>query len=190
MSGGQDNQTKSALSREMILRALQALSDELGRHNVTGELCLVGGTVMVLAFAARPSTKDVDAIFHPGQVIRDAARAVSAAQSLPAHWLNDAAKGFVSARHDTTAAGLPQFAHLCLLMPTPEYLPAMKCMASRIGSVEGEADDVSDIVFLIRHLKLDGAAGVMNIVASYYPANRIPVKAQFLVEGLFAEGKV
>ena len=190
MSDGQDDHSKAALSRELILAALQALSDELGRRNVTGELCLVGGTVMVLAFAARPSTKDVDAIFHPTQIIRDAARVVGAAQSLPAHWLNDAAKGFISTRHETTQLGLPQFPHLRLLMPTPEYLLAMKCMASRIGSVEGEADDVSDIVFLIRHLKLGGAAAVMDIVAGYYPANRIPVKAQFLVEGLFAEGKV
>ena len=28
------------------------------------------------------------------------------------------------------------------------------------------------------------------IVSQYYPANRIPVKTQYLVEGLFEEGKV
>lgn len=190
MSGGQANSSNFALSREQILKALQALSDELGRRDATGELCLMGGTVMVLAFSARVSTKDVDAIFQPTQIIRDAARIVGAAHALPEHWLNDAAKGYVSARHDITAAGLPQFPHLRLLMPTPEYLLAMKCMASRIGSVEGEMDDVGDIVFLIRHLKLNSPAAVMNIVAAYYPANRVPVKAQFLVEGLFAEGRI
>jgi hypothetical protein len=115
---------------------------------------------------------------------------VGAAHALPEHWLNDAAKEYVSARHDLTAAGLPQFPHLRLLMPAPEYLLAMKCLASRIGSVEGGTDDVSDIAFLIRHLKLGSAAAVMDIVSAYYPANRIPVKAQFLVEGLFAEGIV
>jgi hypothetical protein len=51
----------SALTREAILRALSSLSEELGKQNVTGELCLFGGTVMVLAFTARLSTKDVDA---------------------------------------------------------------------------------------------------------------------------------
>jgi hypothetical protein len=174
----------------MILKAFQALSDELGRSGSTGELCLLGGTVMVLAFAARPSTKDVDAIFHPTQVVRAAARVVGEASHFPEHWLNDAAKGFVSARHETTQAGLPQFPHLRLTMPTPEYLLAMKCMAARIGAVEGEADDVSDIVFLIRHLKLKTAAEAMEIVTAYYPKDKIPVKAQYLVEGLFAEGKV
>ncbi len=184
-----DAQT-TALSREAILKAFQALSGELARSGATGELCLLGGTVMVLAFAARPSTKDVDAIFQPTQVVREAARVVGEANNLPAHWLNDAAKAFVSVRHETTPAGLPQFPNLRLTMPTPEYLLAMKCMASRIGAVEGEADDVSDIVFLIRRLHLTSAPAVMDIVAAYYPKDKVPVKAQYLVEGLFAEGKI
>lgn len=184
------DQAKTILSREVILKAFQALSDELGRSGSTGERCLFGGTVMVLAFAARPSTRDVDAIFHPTQVVRAAARVVGEASNFPEHWLNDAAKAFVSARHETTQAGLPQFPNLRVIMPTSEYLLAMKCMASRIGAVEGEADDVSDMVFLIRHLKLKTAREVMNIVTAYYPQDRIPVKAQYLVEGLFAEDRI
>ena len=186
MSGEQ----KTALSREVILKAFQALSDELARVGATGELCLLGGTVMVLAFAARPSTKDVDAIFQPAQIIRKVALSVGESNHLPQHWLNDAAKGFLSSRHETTQAGLPQFSNLRLTMPTPEYLLAMKCMASRIGSVEGETDDVADISFLIRFMKLQSAKVVMEIVTAYYPKDKVPVKAQYLVEGLFAEGKV
>jgi len=63
-------------------------------------------------------------------------------------------------------------------------------MASSIGTVETEADDVNDIIYLIRHLRLKTAQEVMAIVADYYPPNRIPVKAQYLVDGLFAEGKI
>ena len=173
-----------------MLQAFQEMSDELGRRGATGELCLLGGTVMVLAFAARPSTKDVDAIFQPTQVIREIARQVGEANHFPDHWLNDAAKGFVSSRHETMQGSLPQFPHLRLAMPVPEYLLAMKCMASRIGAVEGETDDVADIVFLIRHLKLKEAGSVMDIVTAYYPKDKVPVKAQYLVEGLFAEGKI
>ena len=54
---------RSALTREVILRGLQSLSDELGKHDVVGELCLFGGTVMLLAFNARLTTKDVDGLF-------------------------------------------------------------------------------------------------------------------------------
>jgi hypothetical protein len=75
-------------------------------------------------------------------------------------------------------------------MPVPEYLLAMKCMAARLGGTAGEPSDVSDIVFLIRHLELKSAKAVLDLVGQYYPANQIPVKTQYLVEGLFEEGKV
>ena len=180
----------SALTREAILRALSSLSDELGKQGVVGELCLFGGTVMVLAFTARLSTQDVDALFQPTPLIRDLARRIGEEQSLPADWLNDGVKGFVSARHETTAGNLPQFPHLRLTMPVPEYLLAMKCMAARLGGTTGESSDVPDIVFLIHHLQLKSAKDVLDLVGQYYPANRIPVKTQYLVEGLFEEGKV
>lgn len=180
----------STLTREQILAALNALSDELGKQGVTGEICLFGGTVMVLAFTARLTTKDVDALFQPTRTIREIARRVAAEQHLPADWLNDGVKGFVSARHETTTGNLPQFPHLRLTMPVPEYLLAMKCMAARIGGTTDEPSDIADITFLIRHLKLKTAQAVLDLVGQYYPANRIPVKAQYLVEGLFDEGKV
>jgi hypothetical protein len=180
----------SALTREIILRALTALSDALGKQGVTGELCLFGGTVMVLAFKSRLSTKDVDALFQPTQSIRDAARRIAGEQHLPVDWLNDGVKGYVSSQHETTPGNLPQFPHLRLTMPVPEYLLAMKCMAARLGGVSGEPSDIPDILFLIRHLRLRSSREVLDLVGQYYPANRIPVKTQYLVEGLFEEGKV
>ena len=48
-----------------------------------------------------------------------------------------------------------------------------------------------------RHAIVDTQIGEVTLVAAdldlvglYYPANRIPVKTQYLVEGLFEEGKV
>ena len=180
----------STLTREAILGALSSLSDELGKQGVIGEVCLFGGTVMVLAFNARLSTKDVDAIFGPTALTRELVRRVGEARQLPPDWLNDGVKGFVSVRHETTTGNLPQFPHLRLTMPVPEYLLAMKCMAARLGGTTGEGSDVPDIVFLIRHLGLHSAREVLDIVGQYYPANRIPVKTQYLVEGLFEEGNV
>src|SRR5689334_2365462 len=144
---------------------------------------------MVLAFTARLSTKDVDALFQPAPLIRDLARRIGEDQGLPSDWLNDGVKGYVSSRHETTAGNLPQFPHLRLTMPVPEYLLAMKCMAARLGG-PNEPSDVNDIIFLIRYLKLDSAPRVLDVVGQYYPANRIPVKTQYLMEGLFEEGKI
>jgi len=180
----------STLTREQIISALNTLSHELGNQGVTGEVCLFGGTVMVLAFTARLTTKDVDALFQPAQTIREIARRIAADQHLPVEWLNDGVKGFVSSQHETTTWNLPQFPHLRLTMPVPEYLLAMKCMAARIGGTTDEPTDVADIVFLVRHLKLMSAKAVLDLIGHYYPANRIPVKTQSLVEGLFEEGKI
>jgi Nucleotidyltransferase of unknown function (DUF6036) len=180
----------SELSRATILSALRALSDELGKVGVRGELCLFGGAVMVLAFNARLATKDVDALFQPTQAIRALVQKISETFDLPPDWLNDGVKGFVSARHEATDEGLPQFPSLRLTMPVPEYLLAMKCMASRIGGTTAEPSDVGDILFLIRHLGLASAEVVLELVGQYYPKSQIPVKTQFLVEGLFDEGRV
>lgn len=182
--------TESTLTREQILAALSALSDELGKQGVTGEACIFGGTVMVLAFTARLTTKDVDALFQPAQTIREIARRIADDQHLSATWLNDGVKGFVSARHETIAGNLPQFPHLRLTMPVAEYLLAMKCMASRLGGTGNEPSDVADIIFLIRHLKYKNAKEVLDMVGEFYPISRIPVKTQYLVEGLFEEGKI
>jgi hypothetical protein len=132
----------SALTRESILRAFQALSDELGKEGVIGEVCLFGGTVMILAFTARLTTKDVGALFRPSQMIREAARRIAEDQHLPVNWLNDGVKGFVSTRNETTAGNLPQYSHLRLTVPVPEYLLAMKCMAARVGGTAHEPSDV------------------------------------------------
>ena len=47
-----------------------------------------------------------------------------------------------------------------------------------------------DIMFLIRHLQLENARVVLDLVGQYYPEHRIPMRAKYLVEGLFEEGTI
>ena len=176
---------------DQILQALECLSDELGKQGILGEICLFGGTAMVLGFSARLATKDVDAIFQPAGIIRKVADKIAAQLDLPANWLNDGVKGFVSTHHETTTGELPQFPNLRMTMPVPEYLLAMKCMAARIGGATAEdPSDVIDIVFLIQRIGLKSSEEVLDLVGRYYAAERIPVKTQYLVESLFEEGKI
>jgi hypothetical protein len=141
---------------------------------------------MVLAFRARQSTRDVDAVFQPAAAFRQAARQVAADLDLEEEWLNDGVKGFVSSRGQVTAGDLPQFPALRLAMATPEYLLAVKCMAARVGAAPGDPSDVADILFLIRHLGLKSAEAVLALVEDY-PREKIPVRTQYLVETLFEE---
>src|SRR5688572_17461793 len=85
------------MTQEEILRALRLLNDELSREGIKGEVGIVGGAAMVLAFNARESTRDVDAVFAPTDKVRAAAARVAAAEALPADWLNYAAKGYMPA---------------------------------------------------------------------------------------------
>lgn len=145
---------------------------------------------MVLAYNARPATKDVDALFEPANQIRGLAATIADETGLPSDWLNDGVKGFLSANHRVEQGHLPQFDHLRLLMPKPEYLLAMKCLASRMGTGAGEADDSGDIAFLIRKLQLRSPEAVFDVITAYYPRERIPIRAKFLVESLFEEKRV
>lgn len=173
-----------------ILAALAQLSTELGKLGVTGELNIVGGTAMVLAFQARASTKDVDAIFEPTDAVRSAARLVAENLGLPADWLNDAAKRFASVSGDFVLLPALDFPNLRVLAPTAEYMLAMKVLASRSG-IGSDHGDGQDIAFLIRLLGLRTSEQVMSVVGRYYDSSRILPRSHYLVdeilEGLEAE---
>lgn len=174
------------LTSEMVHTALRRLNEALRRQEVRGEICLFGGAVMVLAFNARPSTKDVDAVFHPTADLRQAAELVRQDLDLPEGWLNDGVKGWLSSQGETTEAGLPQFSHLRLTRPTATYLLAMKCLAARAPGPEGKGDR-PDIVALIQHLGLTDPAQVFALLARYYPSRQILPKTEFLVREIFDE---
>lgn len=65
------------LDREVIRAALAALDRELERSGIRGELFVVGGAAMALAYDARRATVDVDATFVPAAEVRQAARRVA-----------------------------------------------------------------------------------------------------------------
>ena len=141
---------------------------------------------MILAFNARNATKDVDAIFEPTVQVRLAARAVADSLSLPADWLNDAAKGFLSATGDFVPLDSLDLSNLRVQSPTPEYMLAMKVMASRTG-VASERGDGADMAFLNRLLNIKTAAHVMAIVTRYYDPARILPRSVYFVDEILEE---
>lgn len=75
---------------------IEALAEELTKRGVSAEMYVVGGAAIALAFDARRSTRDIDAVFEPKQVVYEAAAVVSKRRGLPPGWLNDAVKGFLA----------------------------------------------------------------------------------------------
>ncbi|HIJ82633.1 MAG TPA: hypothetical protein HPQ00_00325 [Magnetococcales bacterium] len=163
------------MSKNKIHAALKSLNLILMEKEIKGEILIFGGAAMILAFDARPATKDVDAIFKPKTAMIDAIKRIAEELHLPEDWLNDAVKGFTSSRGDTRLLfGLP---NLAIYVPTTEYLLAMKALSARVDSA-----DKDDFIFLVEKLGLKSVASVFCIVEKYYPKNRIKPATQFFIE--------
>ncbi|MEO5679922.1 MAG: hypothetical protein ABIS47_09665 [Acidimicrobiales bacterium] len=63
---------------------------------VVGELYVVGGAAIALAFDERRATRDVDAVFEPKLIIYEEAARVADELHLPAGWLNDGVTGLLA----------------------------------------------------------------------------------------------
>lgn len=179
-----DNPEK--LSRETIMAALRRLDELLRGKGVIGELCIFGGAAMVLAFDARESTRDVDAIFVPKDDVLRFAKQVGVEFDLDEDWLNCGVKGFVSDKGEVTTEGMPVFDNLRIMRPTTEYLLAMKCLASRVATY-GHKGDRRDVITLIRHLGLYDSAAICEIVCRYYNERLLPPKVRFFIEEIVEE---
>jgi hypothetical protein len=174
----------AALSQTTLRRLFKLLNDELAKSGTSGELYVVGGAVMCLAHAARPSTQDVDALFRPARAVREAAARIAARAHLPANWLNDGVKGYLSERADF--APFLELSHLRILLAQPEYLLAMKCLSWRIGA---EFHDEDDVRFLLRLLAIRDQPEALQIITRYYPLERFPQKTLYALGELLNPGR-
>ena len=168
-----------ALTAPLLRRLFSLLNDELAGQGITGELYLVGGAVMCLAYSARPSTQDVDGLFRPAAEVRQAAARVALRARLPAEWLNDGVKGYLSEQGDF--APFLELSYLKILLAQPEYLLAMKCLAFRIGA---EFHDEDDVRYLIRLLDIRTSPQAIQVITRYYPLERFPQKTLYALAEL------
>ena len=157
-----------------LRRLFGLLNEELGEAGTEGELFLVGGAVMCLAYAARPSTQDVDGLFRPARQVREAAARVAQRAGLQPDWLNDGVKAFVSERGEFSP--FLELDHLRVMVAQHGYLLAMKCLAMRIGA---EFHDEDDVRYLLRHLNIAAFEDAVQTITRFYPLERFPQKTLY-----------
>lgn len=88
----------ATINREEIIAAFERLGQLALTRGIKIELALVGGALMVLRYAARASTRDVDAVIlapPEASTVRELAQTIAAEHDWPEDWLNDGAKGFL-----------------------------------------------------------------------------------------------
>ena len=167
------------LTKDDILRGLRAIDAHATQAGVLIDLSIYGGAALAIAFDMRVATRDVGAVVRGRpDFLRKVAAEVAEAQGWPSDWLNDGVKGFTSHNEEMSLMRDFEAAGGCGLrvhVPAPEYLFAMKCMAMRPEGIEG-SHDVSDIEALALRVGIRDAAEALELVAAFYPADRIPPK--------------
>lgn len=167
------------MDRNEIVTALRALGAVLEARGTTGELYIVGGAAIAMAFDQRRSTRDIDAVFEPKIVIYEAAAQVADQLGLPVGWLNDAVKGFLVP--DPEASPVLEVPGLRCLVASPRILLALKVLAHRVG------EDEDDVRLLAGELELSRADQVLAIAEEVF-GDRLDAAARFFVEELFGPG--
>ena len=162
------------LGRDDIRALLDDLSAELAARGARAELFLVGGAAVAVAYDASRSTRDLDAVFIPSDIVRQAASAVAAREGLAEDWLNDAVKGFLPGP-DPDAQRFYASDSLIVDVASPRYLLAMKLFAARAEI------DAEDIVLLYRQLGFTTVDEGLDLVEQAYPGRAIPPKVRFLL---------
>jgi Nucleotidyltransferase of unknown function (DUF6036) len=167
------------LTRDRILGLFTELDAELCRAGVRGDVFVVGGAAMTVAYDARPATRDVDGIWHPSTEVRLAAARVAARHDdIDTDWLNDAVKGFLPAQDPRPTIVVYDGECLTVSVPSPEYLLATKLLASRVGR------DEDDILLLYQLCGLTTVDQGLDLVERYYPGRPIEAKVRFYLEEL------
>lgn len=167
------------MDRAEIVSALTALGAVLDVRGLQGEMYVVGGAAIALAYDARRATRDIDAVFEPKLAVYEAAREVAERLGLPPGWLNDAVRGFL-AGDDPLAAEVLDVPGLRCLAASPRMLLALKVLAHRVG------EDEDDVLLLAAELGLGNAQDVLEVATEVY-GDRLDPAARFFVEELFAD---
>jgi len=168
------------MDRDQILAALTALAQRLHERGIQGEMYLVGGAAIALAYDPRRATRDIDAVFEPKLAIYEVAADMAEELGLPVGWLNDAVKGFLGGE-DPSAAPVLELPGLRCLVASPPMLLALKVLAHRSG------EDEDDLRLLASELGLVAATEVLAVAEQVF-GDRLDAGARFFVEQVFAAG--
>ncbi len=168
------------LDRSQIQELFRQLADRLQKRGVVGELYVIGGAAMALAYDARRATRDIAAVFERHGVVHEEALALAEEVGLPRWWLNDQASVYVASGGDAEAPRSFDHPNLRVMTASPEHLLAMKAIAAR-------RRDLGDLRLLADRLGLTSSDQVLDLCRRVFPDEDLPDRARLLLEDLFEQ---
>lgn len=173
----------STLTRDIVLRAFDAMGTEAARRGIVMEIAVYGGSCIMLGSDIRQATGDVDAVFlSDASVLYEIGDAIGRRLGLPGDWLNQAVSRVApppgGADPNLIAFGnYPrepgQAVGLRVFLPTPAYVLAMKLLANRgDGDPLRTQSDLSDLHGLMRVTGIDTSDAMVALLHECYP--RLP----------------
>lgn len=167
------------MNRDDRLAALAAVGQQLLHRGLQGDLYVVGGAAMALAYDRERTTRDVDGLFAPKQAVYAAAAVVAADRGLEPDWLNDAAKGYLLGPDPGTTEVL-DLPGLRVEVASAETVLVMKALAHRRG-------DETDVRLLAAQLGLD-AERALDLVERVAGERWLTPQVQFFVQAVLEPG--
>lgn len=172
--------TAPLLGKSEIENALRQLGERLQRRGVTGDLYIVGGAAMALAYDATRVTQDIDAVFAPHGIVHEESLNVARDLGLPRWWLNEQASAYVSATPDEEKRTVFNHPGLRVAVISPEHLLAMKAIAARRFA------DLDDIAKLAHMLELSTVEAVSKLCLRVFPGEPLSDRARAVVADALA----
>lgn len=151
------------MDRDRIVEMLHLLAVRCEQDGLRGEIHLVGGAAIALAFNAERTTGDLDGAFEPKTEIYRIAASIAEEQDLDPDWLNDGAKAFIPASGDAAQTNVYlDTPGLVVRTGSAKQLFAMK-------AISGRDSDIDDLRLLYRECGFADPDEALDLLESTYP---------------------
>ena len=167
------------LHRDDMLRFLKEINSRLNDLSKSGEIFIIGGAAISLAFGGRDATEDIDAIYKPRSEIRNIVKIMAVEHTLRNDWLNNDAEHFVTENMSFTL--LFELSNLKVFHIDAECLLAMKLASARPDT----SPDMGDCLLLMKKLGISEETELLRLVELYTDVeSRNPAYRYFVTEAL------
>jgi hypothetical protein len=179
------------LTRADLIKGLNRLGELAAEEKVVLELCVFGGSALMLAYDCREFTKDLDVLVRPPETGARLLAQAGIELGFGADWFDQEVRRFAAEEGSFAPLQIEELEvgarmHLRLTRPSAGYLLALKCMACR-PPLPGYPGDEADITFLIRKIGIKNLQQLEALIDKYYSFDGLQPRAREVIAAILEE---